>query len=299
MSEGREEWDAFISYATEDKEDIARPLANALSALGVKIWWDTYEILPGDSIRKSIDHGIGQSRCGIIILSKSFFAKSWTDYELDGLLQQDVAKRKLIIPIWHGVTLAEVRRYSPSLAGRAALNTATQTIDKIAQDIAQIIRESELQAKPNIGAPGRRYAQEATDLDIEDFIEKTLTQIREYFETSLNNMENANPGWRGKIRNMANDAFEATIYDRGGNRKSHCGIFLSSTTFLTPHTIAYSRNGVGSQNMINEQLSLVQGPHGRVAAWEAWPFGGQERKPMNETEAAAYLWQIFTEQLEY
>lgn len=313
MREGREEWDVFISYASEDKETIARPLADALSALGVETWWDTYEILPGDSIRKSIDHGIEQSRCGIIVLSVSFFAKGWTEYEMSGLVHQAVAKEKRLIPIWHGIASTEVMKYSPSLADRAALNTATQSINKIAQDIAQIIRGSEPQAKRNVGqpltmkkpygtsimgAPGRHYAQEATDLEIEDFIEKTLTRIREYFETSLSNMEKANPGWQGKIRSMANDAFEATIYDRGGNRRSHCGIFLSSAMFLMPRTITYSTNGVGSRNIINEQLSLAQGPHGQVLAWDAWLFGGQERKPMNETEAAEYLWQKFTEHLE-
>lgn len=32
------EWDAFISHASEDKDDFVRPLAQTLAQLGVKVW---------------------------------------------------------------------------------------------------------------------------------------------------------------------------------------------------------------------------------------------------------------------
>ena len=34
------EWDVFISHAGEDKDQVARPLAKRLTALGVRVWYD-------------------------------------------------------------------------------------------------------------------------------------------------------------------------------------------------------------------------------------------------------------------
>jgi hypothetical protein len=44
-------WDVFISHANEDKDDIARPLAEKLKALGLKVWFDEYSLKLGDSLR--------------------------------------------------------------------------------------------------------------------------------------------------------------------------------------------------------------------------------------------------------
>lgn len=65
------------------------------------------------------------SRVGIVILSPTFFAKNWTQYELGALLRRESSDpASLIIPIWHGVDAEEVRRASPQLADRLALSTA-------------------------------------------------------------------------------------------------------------------------------------------------------------------------------
>jgi hypothetical protein len=36
-------WDAFISYASEDREDVVKPLVKILSDYGLKIWYDKFE----------------------------------------------------------------------------------------------------------------------------------------------------------------------------------------------------------------------------------------------------------------
>ena len=33
-------WDVFICHAPEDHEHVARPLANLLSSLGIRVWID-------------------------------------------------------------------------------------------------------------------------------------------------------------------------------------------------------------------------------------------------------------------
>jgi hypothetical protein len=78
-------YDAFISHASEDKTSLVRPLAKALGAMGFRIWYDEFELRVGDSLRQSIDRGLVNSRYGVVVLSPSFFAKNWPQYELNGL----------------------------------------------------------------------------------------------------------------------------------------------------------------------------------------------------------------------
>lgn len=114
------ERDVFISYASEDREAVAKPLAQLLSSLGISVWFDQFDLKIGDSLRRKIDEGLNKSRYGIVILSASFFDKHYTNLELNGLAQREVAGEKVILPIWFGVDEKQVRSFSLILADRIA-----------------------------------------------------------------------------------------------------------------------------------------------------------------------------------
>lgn len=133
-------YDVFISHASEDKDDVVRPLAHALQGAGLSVWYDEFELRIGDSLRRKIDKGLGSSRFGVVVLSQSFFGKGWPNYELDGLVTRAVSGEQVILPIWHKVSKQEVMQYSASLADRLARNTATHTVEEIASEIVEVIR---------------------------------------------------------------------------------------------------------------------------------------------------------------
>ncbi len=135
-----EVFDVFVSHASEDKDEVARPLAAALRERGVKVWFDDFELRIGDSLRRKIDRGLASSRFGLVVLSPSFIAKGWTGYELDGMVSLAVSKEQVLLPIWHKLSHAEVMAYSPSLADKVARNTTTHAIDDIADEIAEVVR---------------------------------------------------------------------------------------------------------------------------------------------------------------
>ncbi|MYF78774.1 MAG: DUF1883 domain-containing protein [Chloroflexi bacterium] len=137
-----EHYDVFISHATEDKDDIVRPLTNALIAEGLRVWYDEFELRIGDSLHRNIDSGLSRSRFGVVIISHSFFAKNWTQYELDGLVTREMTGEQVILPIWHEISQSEVIEKSPSLADKVARNTSDFTIDEIACEIAEVTRTS-------------------------------------------------------------------------------------------------------------------------------------------------------------
>jgi TIR domain len=134
-------YDAFISHASEDKQDIVRPLANLLGKMGFRIWYDEFELRVGDSLRQSIDRGLVNSRYGIVVLSAAFFAKNWPQYELNGLTAREMEGHKVILPVWHKIAKADVLRFSPTLADKVAVSTAGNTIKHVATELAKVLSD--------------------------------------------------------------------------------------------------------------------------------------------------------------
>lgn len=142
-NDDEKEYDVFISHASEDKEEVVRPLANALKDRKLNVWYDEFELKIGDSLRQKIDKGVAKSKFGIIILSKNFIKKGWINYELDGLITRSISNQQILLPIWHNITKQEVIDYSPSIADKVARSTSVNTIEEIADEIAEIIQGKE------------------------------------------------------------------------------------------------------------------------------------------------------------
>jgi len=127
----------FISHASEDKSAVARPLANKLSPY-FDVWLDENRIILGESIPSEIGTALKSSQLGIVILSKSFFQKSWTTAEVDALLSGENAKLTKIFPIWHKVTYEDVYSFNPLLASKLSVNT-DEGIDFVANKVIEAV----------------------------------------------------------------------------------------------------------------------------------------------------------------
>jgi hypothetical protein len=129
----------FICHASEDKEHFVRPLAQALKASGIDVWYDEYSLKLGESLRESIDRGLARSRYAIVVLSPDFFAKRWTNWELDGLVQLHLSSKDgIILPIWLNVNAQTVMDSSPSLANIIAVSAElglAQVVEKLVNHI--------------------------------------------------------------------------------------------------------------------------------------------------------------------
>jgi hypothetical protein len=133
-----ERWDLFISHATEDKQEAAIPLFEALERLGMTVWFDANELKIGDSIRDQIDSGLGACQYGVVILSPNFIAKQWPRRELNALFALEGDGRPRILPVWHNLDRAALVSYSPILADRLAGDTR-QGFDSLAREISKVV----------------------------------------------------------------------------------------------------------------------------------------------------------------
>jgi hypothetical protein len=143
-------YDVFICHASEDKKEVAEPLATKLMAKNLKVWYDKFTLKVGDSLREKIDYGLSHSRYGIVILSPFFFKKNWPQRELDGLAaREDSEGHKVILPVWHNVDHEYVVKYSPTLAGRLASKTE-EGLEVVLKQLMEVICENR---EPSRGRP--------------------------------------------------------------------------------------------------------------------------------------------------
>jgi hypothetical protein len=135
--------DVFICHASEDKELLVRPLAEALRLQQIDVWYDEFSIKIGDSLRQSIDRGLAGARFGLVVLSPAFFAKSWTHWELNGLVSRMMRERRgLVLPLWHNVGPDEVGEYSAPLSDLRALQS-TVGVEALCSEIVKAIQPTE------------------------------------------------------------------------------------------------------------------------------------------------------------
>jgi uncharacterized protein YjbI with pentapeptide repeats len=125
-------YDLFMSHATADKEAIVRPLVAALRKCGQRVWYDEEDILVGKSLRQAIDDGLARAHFGVVVLSPSFLARAWTQYELESLLSHTGAHGPRILPVWFGLSEAQVAQQSAKLADVRGLKAESYTIDGLA-----------------------------------------------------------------------------------------------------------------------------------------------------------------------
>lgn len=133
-----QEYDVFISHASEDKEPFVKDLANALRAANIRVWYDEFSLQWGDSLLSKINQGLAQSKFGIVIFSEHFFKKEWPKKELEGLSSLEMEGSSKILPIWHNITKDEVTKHNPIFAQRLALNTLTHSIDDIVAELRKL-----------------------------------------------------------------------------------------------------------------------------------------------------------------
>jgi hypothetical protein len=144
--------DVFIAHASEDKESVARPLAEALTARGYSVWLDELKLTIGDSLSRQIDSALARTRFGIVILSPAFFSKEWPQRELAGLAARELdTGSKVILPVWHDIDHEFIVKRSPVLADRLGAPTSAG-IENVAKEISIAVEApSALSSTPEAG----------------------------------------------------------------------------------------------------------------------------------------------------
>ena len=131
----------FISHASEDQRDFVKPLADELAKI-FDVWYAPYQLSLGDSLFQRISEGLTQCDFGVVVLSHAFFSKKWPQAELDGLYALESTSRKIILPVLKDITIDEVAKYSPIIAGKLCVS-ASDGLSRVVEEIRIAVDVSE------------------------------------------------------------------------------------------------------------------------------------------------------------
>lgn len=96
---GADDYDVFISHASEDKDKVARPIFEACGKLGLKVFLDEAHIGWGQSFTQKINSALGAARTVLAVISPTSVAKEWPIVEVNTALSLEVSGQKKVVPL--------------------------------------------------------------------------------------------------------------------------------------------------------------------------------------------------------
>src|SRR6185503_1301080 len=92
-------YDVFLSHSAKDKA-VVRELAEWLKRDGLRVWFDEWEIQPGDMIGRRMEEGLEASRVLVLCVSQHAFESEWAALESGTFRFRDPTnKERRFIPL--------------------------------------------------------------------------------------------------------------------------------------------------------------------------------------------------------
>jgi RNA-directed DNA polymerase len=103
-----EKCDVFLCHASEDKEDVVDPIAQALDGVKISYFLDSKDIKWGDSVTGLISAALVRARFVVVVLSSRSIQKHWPKSEMNAALAHEVASGETkVLPLLVGKTEEE------------------------------------------------------------------------------------------------------------------------------------------------------------------------------------------------
>ncbi len=142
----------YLAHASEDKDFLARPLAQKLLDAGINVWLDEWEIKTGDSLRQKMEAGLENCTHFLVLLTPMSLKKAWVQAEIDVGFVRAVDGVSRFMGIRIGV---EVNELSPFLKTRRCPKIDLVNEDEVRGLVNDIHGVS---AKPALGS-GLKYVK--------------------------------------------------------------------------------------------------------------------------------------------
>lgn len=99
---GADDYELFISHASEDKPEVARPIFQACEKLGLKAFLDEQHIGWGENFSSKINTALGAARTVLVIVSPTSVTKPWPVAEVNTALSLEIAGEKSVLAVMVG-----------------------------------------------------------------------------------------------------------------------------------------------------------------------------------------------------
>lgn len=311
----------FFSYSHEDepyRDQLEKHLAVLRHDGTIEAWHDR-RIKAGSEVDVSIDAALESADVILLLVSASFLHSPYCySKEMTRAMERHDAGDAVVVPVivrecdWHRAPFGKL--LAAPRDGKAITSWANP--DEAYADVARKIRAlvDEPAKTPTVrkaAAPARagssvaaaaarssnlRLKKTFSDLDKDTFLNEAFAFIANYFEGSLAELSERNPGVDGRFQKVDAHTFVATIY-RGGKKQAACSVHLGGGALGSG--IRFSNDTSARGNSFNEQLTVVADDHElclRSMGMASWS-SGSEREKLSMTGGAELFWSMLIEHL--
>lgn len=311
----------FISYSHKD-EDLRDQLEVQLAMLKrqglVEVWHDR-RLVAGDRLDWTISKELDDADVILLLVSPDFLASDYC-YKIEkgrALERHRTGEARLISVIlrpcdWMRTDLAEFL-VTPR-DGKAI--TQWPDRDEAFLNVVQSIRSAldEIGKTPEAktthdwventpaGMPAvssrssnLRLRKDFSQADRDDFLLDSFQFMCRFFEGSLRELQDRNPGVTGRFRQIDANTFTAAIY-QNGNKAASSTIRLGGAF---GHGISYSNSDNADNNGMNEQLTAGADDQTQFLSAMGLPImGNQQDAKLTFEGAAEYYWSLLIRPLQ-
>jgi hypothetical protein len=300
----------FFSYSHKDeavRDELEIHLA-MLKRQGVIEAWHDRRVLGGDEWDQVIKESLETADIILMLVSPYFLASKYCyDIEVRRALERHEAGSARVIPVivdpcdWLHAPFAKLatlptdgKPISKYPNRHDAFLEVTQAIRAVASvrppkavsaTLPPIAASVPTRVAPDTRSSNLRLKKQFTDQNRDEFLDESFEYVAKFFEGSLSELQNRNPGITGRFRRVTSDRFTAEIY-RQGTSVGACGIRLGS--FASRYRQILFSHDPSSTNGHNEAIGV--GDDGYTLFLTAVVYSGQGKGQLSREGAAEILW---------
>jgi hypothetical protein len=196
----------------------------------------------------------------------------------------------------------EVAKTKPSSAAESAGNARagiTQNFFTSPSGIKPTIIGAPAPAPALVSEPPRssnlRLKKEFSDFDRDKFLHDAFDYMGKFFQASLEELAERNPGIQGRYNARGAESFSAVIY-RDGKAVAECSVSIGGFSRASGLSFSYSANA--SSNTFNEMLTIESDSQAMYFKSMGMQRHHQPSEQLSEQGASEYFWGLLIEPLQ-
>jgi hypothetical protein len=313
----------FFSYSHQDEKlrDQLEVHLAGLKRQGVISTWHDRRISAGTELGNAIDQNLNEADVILLLISPDFINSDYC-YEREMLRAMERHDRleARVIPIilrpcdWHGLSFGKllaapkdgkpVTKWADQddafLDIATAIKDALKEFGKASSSVSSRLSESSATTQ-NFTAPVRssnlRIRKQFSDLDRDTFRHEGFDFIAKFFEASLLEIANRNPGLAQRFQRVDANHFTASLYQNG--EKVCRGSASVGGGHMGTDSIQYSMTDMPRDGGMNEAVyvknddqALYFEPLGMQS------YGNRDKQKLTPQGAAEFFWDLFIRPLQ-
>ena len=317
----------FVSYSHVD-EELRNQLETHLAMLkregAIDVWHDR-RIVPGDKIDPTISEALEEAQVILLLVSPDFLASDYCyDREMQRAMERHEAGEARVLPVilrpcdWMRAPFGKLRATPPDGKPVKKWADIDEAFLQVTQDIrrateATVARRTPAPRTAVLGGAAQadataphsdrrssnlRVRKTFTEADKDHFLDDAFEFMAKFFENSLEELKNRNPGIDTSFTRIGARRFTAVIY-RNGTAESRCRISLDGSRSMMGG-ISYSMHDSPDDSSFNENLPVEEGEQMLfLRPMMSWRGRSEEKEHLTFEGAAEYYWSMFIEPVQH